>query len=204
MPRSSKQTASFRLPQQNPTSIYLLSYTCHILHPFYPPSIHDMNIRWVVQIMKHFSPASYYFFWVMPKYLSQTPILEYIQSVTHVTPTNTLCYNLCVPYFTWPLHISALLSRHLQADDTKISLKHGDKGINHQTHKRNYLCIKYFISIRAYNCCSRPPAYYRYVSRLTFNSSVVVLTCTRNCCVRIYEVVVLGRYISWLGGWASQ
>jgi len=114
VPRSSKWTVSFRLPHQNPVSIYLHSHTCHMLRPFYPPWINNTNdIRWVVQIMRQFSPALCYFFWVMPKYLSQTPILEYIQPVTHVTPTNTLCYNLCVPSFTWLLHILALLSHHL-------------------------------------------------------------------------------------------
>lgn len=42
---------------------------------------------------------------------------------TPVTQTNTLFYNLCLQSFTWPLHVSTLLSLRLQETDTNISLR---------------------------------------------------------------------------------
>jgi len=38
-----------------------------------------------------------------------------------VTPASALFYNLCVQSVTQLLHVSALLSRHLQGADTTIS-----------------------------------------------------------------------------------
>jgi hypothetical protein len=136
----------------------------------------------------------------MPKYLSQTRILEYIQPVTHVTPTNTLCYNLCAPSFTWILHILALLPRHLQADDTNISLKSyrviKERARTHaHTHTRAHAIISaqnvLFLPVRT-NAAAGSLLTAGMSRVLLFNASVAVLKCTRNCCVRIYEFVVLG------------
>jgi len=44
--------------------------------------------------------------------------------IIHITPKNTIFYNLRVQSFTYLPHVLAILSRHLQGDDTKISLKH--------------------------------------------------------------------------------
>jgi hypothetical protein len=42
---------------------------------------------------------------------------------TYVTPTNAMVSNLCMLSFTWLLHVSVLLSHHVQGADTKIYLK---------------------------------------------------------------------------------
>jgi len=46
------------------------------------------------------------------------------KQITHLTLTNALFCNLCLQSFILLLHVSALLSRHLQGAGTKISLKH--------------------------------------------------------------------------------
>jgi hypothetical protein len=66
MPRSSKQSLSFRMYHLNPVCISHLPHTCHMPSPSYPPWLHHpRNIWWTVQIMmlltKHLSPVSCYF-----------------------------------------------------------------------------------------------------------------------------------------------
>ena len=43
--------------------------------------------------------------------------------VNHATPTNALFHNLRLQSFTQLLHVPAVLFRHLQGADIKISLK---------------------------------------------------------------------------------
>jgi len=49
--------------------------------------------------------------------------MHYDEEKTYLTQTNAVFYNLCIKSCTQLLHVPALLSRQLQGDDTKISLK---------------------------------------------------------------------------------
>ena len=62
-----------------------------------------------------------------------------------------------------------------------------------------------FISIRVYNFCSRPSAGYTSVSRLTvYRFPCSSYLPSQLLCLRVNVTVVLGRLVSWRGGWASQ
>lgn len=52
------------------------------------------------------------------------------------TTTNALFYHLCLHSFTQLLHVSALLSSHLQGADNNITLKHTEIKKGHNKHTR--------------------------------------------------------------------